>query len=289
MESIKEFLESLFDNYRERIKSPFVGSFALSFMIYNWRPFTILFCSNWPIEKRIAWIDKFYCNRESFFTPLGIAFFYILILPYMNLFFEWCLEKYSNKKNVKKKTNRLDNLKQQKEEAILIREIADAEAGTSEINNLKLRNDSLVSDMDLLTEQYKTDIDRNKDLIENSKKSEELTKLELKKSNKEKDDLQKEYDKFRKNPRMLELPTRTMSLLEQLNIQDKLYFMDYCNSVIFQKVKIQIKNDSESILKFINLGLLTPPIPETNKRELTHIGTIVYQYIQNEFDSDVPF
>lgn len=289
METIKDFFQSLIDSYRERIKSPLIGSFALSFIIYNWRPISILFWSNWPIHKRIAWIDKIYCKWESLVWPLVIALFYILILPYINLFFEWILERYSNKKFIKKGLLRLSNLKQQKEEAILKREIADAEAGTSEINNLKQRNDSLLKDIDLLTEQYKTDEARNNSLLEKLKKSEELMKLEIKKSEKDAQNSLEALNAFRFNPRFLELPARTMSLIDQLNIQDRLYFLDFCNSQVYQTLKSQIAIDDEKIVKFLNLGLITPPSPVTKSHDLTQIGTIVYAYLDKELNQDVPF
>jgi hypothetical protein len=169
MDSVKEFFQSIVDSYTDRIKSPFIGSFMLSFLIFNWRVFAILLFSEWPIHCRIEWIENKYCIPENFWYPLIIALFYILILPYINLGFEWLLSMYSNKKRLKSNFSRKEDLIRRKGEANLLREIADAKAGTSEITTLNERLESLQIENKNLTTQNQEDLTRHNTASEQSK------------------------------------------------------------------------------------------------------------------------
>ena len=84
---IKELFQSIFDSSNERIKNPFIGSYITAFILYNWRAIFLLVFSNATIEDKIVVINHEYCTLSAILWPLSIAFFYILILPYLNLIF----------------------------------------------------------------------------------------------------------------------------------------------------------------------------------------------------------
>lgn len=95
---MKEFIQNIFDSSNERIKNPFVGSYIIAFFLFNWRPFFLLMFSDEKIEDKIIVINYEYCSKASFFWPLLIALFYILILPHINLLFDELLSYSNNKK-----------------------------------------------------------------------------------------------------------------------------------------------------------------------------------------------
>lgn len=160
METIKEFFQHIYDSSTERIKSPLIGSFIISFIIFNWRVFAILFYSDWPVHCRIEWIEANYCKWSNLLFPIGIALFYIIALPYINLVIDYLLGKYSTKRAEEKKAKRTDELHQERDYAALERQVADAKAGTSEINNLQARIESLQEELKGLTDQNKKDEQR---------------------------------------------------------------------------------------------------------------------------------
>lgn len=169
METIKDFLESIVDSYKDRIKSPLIGSFMISFMIFNWRAFAILIFSDWPIHTRIKWVEEHYSENKNFVWPILISIFYVLILPYINLFFDWLLSMYTNKRMLKINYKRNSELVRRKVEAVLLREIADAEAGTSEINSLKERIEGLQLENNAMIQQNQDDLNRHNTTLENFK------------------------------------------------------------------------------------------------------------------------
>lgn len=172
METLKDIFQSVYDNYRDRVKNPLIGSFIITYLIFNWRSLAILFYSDWPIHCRIEWIDGKYFTWENFLLPLSISLFYVLILPYINIAFEILLKKHEDHRDEKSKKNRISNLEQRKYEAHLLRDIADAKAGTSAISNLNDRNDALKLELENLQKQNQDDLNRHRTSIETLKNNE---------------------------------------------------------------------------------------------------------------------
>ena len=163
METIKEFIQSTFDSYRDRVKSPFIGSFALSFVLFNWKAFLILLYSDLSIIRKINYIELYHCSVENLIWPVVIALFYVIVLPYINLGIEWLLNHYTNKKQVKADELETARLVKRKGNANLLREIADEKAGTSEITNLQSKIESLQQEIVGLVNQNKLDNERWKE------------------------------------------------------------------------------------------------------------------------------
>lgn len=166
---IKEIFQSLFDSSNERIKNPFIGSYITAFIVYNWRAFFLLLFSKASIEDKIVVINNEYCCKEAIIWPLLIAIFYILILPYLNLFFDSLLTYSNDKKNKRIKASVISKLEQKKAEAKYEREIADERAGTNEVENLKDQIDALEKENSLKSKEIVELIAKNNDEIENFK------------------------------------------------------------------------------------------------------------------------
>jgi len=105
MQTISDLLHSLIESSKERIKTPITGAFICSFFIYNWRPIFILLFSNTNIEYKIAMIDYEYCKLGAILWPLGLAFFYTLMVPSIMLVVDELLIPI-NKRRISSKYNR---------------------------------------------------------------------------------------------------------------------------------------------------------------------------------------
>lgn len=81
---MKELIKSFFESSRERIKNPLIGTFAISWVLINWKPIFILFLSDLTIEKRIHEIELNHTSlKYNLILPLIIALIYVIILPYL--------------------------------------------------------------------------------------------------------------------------------------------------------------------------------------------------------------
>lgn len=163
---MREFINSVMDSYSERIKNPFLGSFSITFFLYNWRAFLILLFSDLKIEEKIKIIDTEYCNIWALVIPILIAMFYILVLPYINLLFDWILSISQARKEIRKNTVIDNNFVIKKKYATNERIIADLKAGTSEINQLQLRIDALTNENNIKSNHITEIIEKsNQDVL----------------------------------------------------------------------------------------------------------------------------
>lgn len=167
--NVKELFQSIFDSSSERIKNPFIGSYITAFALYNWRAIFLLLFSKASIEDKIVVINHEYCCKEAILWPLLIAIFYILVLPYINLFFDSLLTYSNSKKNKRIKASIISKLEQKKAEAKYEREIADERAGTNEVENLKDQIDALEKENALKSKEIVEIIEKNNNDIENLK------------------------------------------------------------------------------------------------------------------------
>jgi hypothetical protein len=80
-----DFIKSLLDSAKERLKTPITGAFIWSFIIYNWRPMAVLFFSNASIEDRIVVVNYEYFNGwlilPVIFVPILMSFIYTVAVP----------------------------------------------------------------------------------------------------------------------------------------------------------------------------------------------------------------
>lgn len=92
---MKELFVSFIENFKDRIKNPFLGAFLLGFVSFNWKAiFTLLF-SNKIIEERIIFLESNYSDiQHLLFYPFLFALVYSIILPYLLALVEW-VSKYS--------------------------------------------------------------------------------------------------------------------------------------------------------------------------------------------------
>jgi len=90
---MKELFSSLTEAFNERVKSPLFGTFILSWMIYNWQLFVLLFGSDEPIETTIRTMQLNMIEWDSYSIPLIFTLLYIFASPWIFLKIEeWTFE-----------------------------------------------------------------------------------------------------------------------------------------------------------------------------------------------------
>jgi hypothetical protein len=282
METVKDFFQSIYDSYTERIKSPLIGSFLLSFFFFNWRFFAILFYSDWPMHCRIEWIEEQYYNLSNFLCPLGIALFYILAIPHINLFFEYCLSYYSKEKYEKKKKSRKADLEREKDEASIVREIADAKAGTSKILELQERNEALKRENSALTNQNQEDLERHNKALEQSINRENTYKQQIRQYSVLVGMLE-HFDPSTVSMDEITLPNikEIISIADNFNDDSKKKYELFISTYLTEKRILNI----EEVYKYETVGLIAVQLKNKSLiRDITPKGYLLYDYLKKGFD-----
>jgi hypothetical protein len=269
---MKEFIQSLFETSNERIKNPFIGSYIVAFIVFNWRPFLFIVLSDSRIEDKIVVINHEYCKKEALFWPLAIALFYTLILPYINLLFDYLLSFSNQRKENRKNENILNNLKQKKAEAKFEREIADERAGTSEISNLKQQIDLLKEQNDDLLKKSNTDLQSFNAQTAKWNDSQAASMIVIENLRKEVKNYKDSYERLINNPAVMTLPKESIKIIDNFTHDEQLQISK------LNIDKIQNEN-SDLIIKAMKNGILYES--NTGKIQLTQFGKIVIKYIND--------
>ena len=84
-----DFFKTLFANATERIKNPLIGTFLMSWIVFNWKAILVLLFSSLDIEKRLSYLAEHFNNIGNLLIyPLIVALGYIFLLPYINLWID---------------------------------------------------------------------------------------------------------------------------------------------------------------------------------------------------------
>ncbi|TLX71686.1 hypothetical protein E9993_20190 [Labilibacter sediminis] len=160
--------KTLLETSKERLKSPLISSFLLAFIAINWRPLMILLYSKKDIEGKIDLIDKGYSNWLCYFGwPLGIALFYILLLPYLSWFFDWVVEKSTSERRKIKNNQTLEELQGKEEIVVAEYKLEQAKANYAESADLNKKIDGFKKDIENKDKEIKKLIEREGQVVEN--------------------------------------------------------------------------------------------------------------------------
>lgn len=119
-----ELLNSIYENFRQRLNSPLIGAFVLSWSIYNWKFVYYLLNAEEPVSDKINNLSITYFESsmgvaEFLGVPLILAFVYILGFPWVNLFIQYMQNKPNKKRVHEAAEYEIACLKSQKELAML--------------------------------------------------------------------------------------------------------------------------------------------------------------------------
>ncbi len=104
---MKELIKSFFESSKERIKNPLIGTFAISWVLINWKPIFIILFSDLTIIERINEVELNHTSlKYNLITPILIALFYVIILPYLM----WLIDELIKKSTKGRKENIITQL-----------------------------------------------------------------------------------------------------------------------------------------------------------------------------------
>ena len=150
---MKELIQNILESAKERIKSPFVGSYILSFIFFNWDKISIYLFSQETIENRIKTITENIDLKVTFLFPLFLSIFYIIVLPYLNVLFE-CVSKKAYKIMLGRlRKENIETLNHKIDEAKLERKISVEKAGTKEIETMNSEISSLKNELEIKSKE----------------------------------------------------------------------------------------------------------------------------------------
>jgi hypothetical protein len=87
---MKDLLLSFFEATKDRVKSPFIGTFIISLLAYNWRPILVILKSKKQVEDVLIDLHALYFSDGSaILFPLLVSVFYVVGLPYLMWLFDF--------------------------------------------------------------------------------------------------------------------------------------------------------------------------------------------------------
>lgn len=99
---IKDLIVSFQQNFKEKTKNPFLGTYLIVWLIINWRlVFTIFnFDDDFTLSDKIDWIEEYYENRSFLWNLVTTIFwaFVVLITTYILLNISRLIINFSEKK-----------------------------------------------------------------------------------------------------------------------------------------------------------------------------------------------
>lgn len=177
---MKELLNTIFATSKERVSNPIIGTFIISWIAFNWKPIIFIIISDQKIEEKIAYIDLNFSNIGNILVfPLLAVILYVLVVPYINLLFEYLLEFSRIKRNmisIAKQKQLIENKKQ-----LAIEEIRLEEAKTDfrERKNHNEMIENLQRQLEEKDNQLTEEIEKSEKLLTNAQQQLRQTNRQL--------------------------------------------------------------------------------------------------------------
>ena len=97
-EGLSKVISDASDIVMDRFKNPYITSFSISWIVFNWKPVAFFIFSNGNVEYKIFTIKQEYSDvYHYFYYPLVSAIVFLFLIPYLNMINERFL-KYAIKK-----------------------------------------------------------------------------------------------------------------------------------------------------------------------------------------------
>ncbi len=174
-----DFLKSLLEASRDRLKNPILGTYSICFLVCNWRPVLFLIFSKASIEDKIVVVNIEYCWLGAILWPIFLTIIITFGIPYIMLLVDLSLvSPKKNRRQIKHNEN-IISLDEQIEVATKEFEIQNRKSGTKTIESLQenisllekekqslqssfiSERESNVSEVNRLNELLKNEVDKN--------------------------------------------------------------------------------------------------------------------------------
>ena len=80
-----DFFAQSLQAFQERMRTPWIGSILIAFLLWNWQPLLFLFASDTALPARFAYFDAYTDWRSLFVGPIATGFFFAAAKPWISL------------------------------------------------------------------------------------------------------------------------------------------------------------------------------------------------------------
>ena len=79
---IKDIWDSFKDNIKDRVTNPFLGTYALVWIVHNWRLVYSFFYfdSKYTLEQRLTFFQKYWTDNNFYLNLIIVALFTVAVL-----------------------------------------------------------------------------------------------------------------------------------------------------------------------------------------------------------------
>ncbi|MFD2554760.1 hypothetical protein [Sphingobacterium tabacisoli] len=177
---MKELLSTIFTTSKERIANPIIGTFIISWTAFNWKPIAFILFSNKKIEDKIVYIDSNFANIGNLLIfPLITVVIYLLIIPYINLLFEYLLEFPRVKRNMISISKQKQLINNEKQLAIEEIKLEEAKIEFRERKNHNALVESLQKQIIEKDNQIIEEIEKSENLLADARKQVQRTNKQI--------------------------------------------------------------------------------------------------------------
>lgn len=273
--TIADLIQNVIDSSKERIKNPIVGAFICSFLIFNWRPISILFSSSIPIQCRIATINDEYCTKWAILVPIVVALIYTLIVPVVMIGIDYCLMPIKRVRIANIYKNKDFTTDKKIELAGKEYLLKNAESGNKErdellekIKVLEDTNQQIKESHNNTVKNLNNELQEANTLVEKQTDSIALLRIETDRARNEYNEISKDNDNLKESLKLLD---GFMELLAKLNLFDiKMLDNLYSNKILVNPTEQTL----ESMERLTDLGL-------AKNHKITSLGTFLMQKVNS--------
>ena len=84
-----DFFAQSLQAFQERMRTPWIGSILIAFLLWNWQPLLFLFASDTALPARFAYFEIHTDWRSLFAGPVIAGFLFAAAKPWISLGMDW--------------------------------------------------------------------------------------------------------------------------------------------------------------------------------------------------------
>ena len=166
-----DFFAQSLQAFQERMRTPWIGSILIAFLLWNWQPLLFLFARDTALRTRFTYFEIHTDWRSLFAYSIATGFLFAAAKPWISLFMDWLGAQAIHRSSLR--TDRLTAKRDSKKlhlEVELAEKKAEIENEIEERRSkrLDLRAASLKKKDEIETEVIEQAIERRKKLTKRS-------------------------------------------------------------------------------------------------------------------------